>query len=74
MTADNLPDLYTDRDLARARRRGKFVGWIQGGGAVVAVGVIYNLIGWIPTIAVLTLVAYGVYRLVRGSKTEDAAR
>jgi hypothetical protein len=65
---DYLPDLYTDRDLTRARRRGKVVGWLQGGTAVLLFGIGYSLIGWIPTLLVLGLVGFVVYKLVRGSK------
>ena len=53
MADDYLPDLYTDRDIEKARRRGKYVGWVQGGGAVLLLGVGYSIIGWIPTIAIL---------------------
>jgi hypothetical protein len=68
---DYLPELYTDRDLTRARRRGKVVGWLQGGTAVLLFGIGYNLIGWIPTVLVLGLVGFVVYKLVRGSKGGD---
>jgi hypothetical protein len=33
---------------------------------------VYNLIGWIPTLAVLALVAFGIYKLVsKPKKTDD---
>ena len=70
--SDYLPELYTDRDLVRARRKAKAVGWVQGGGAVIAIGFVYNLIGWIPTVAVLALVAFGIYKLVSRPKKSDA--
>ena len=69
---DYLPELYTDRDLIRARRKSKALGWVQGGAAVIAIGFVYNLIGWIPTVAVLALVAFGVYKLVSRPKKADA--
>lgn len=68
---DYLPELYTDRDLTRARRRGKVVGWLQGGTAVLLFGIGYSLIGWIPTLLVLGLVGFVAYKLVRGSKGGD---
>jgi MFS family permease len=71
LARNQLPDLYTDRDLARARRRGKYVGWLQGGVAVLAVGIGYTLIGWIPTLLVLGLVGFVIYKLVRRPKSED---
>jgi len=68
---DYLPELYTDRDLIRARRRGKVVGWLQGGAAVLLFGIGYSLIGWIPTLLVLGVVGFVVYKLVRASKGGD---
>jgi len=68
---NHLPELYTDRDLARARWRGKVVGWLQGGGAVLAVGIGYSIIGWIPTVLVLGLVAFVIYKLIRGTGSEE---
>jgi hypothetical protein len=66
-----LPELHTDRDLTRARRRGKVVGWLQGGTAVLLFGIGYSLIGWMPTLLVLGVVGFVVYKLVRGSKGGD---
>lgn len=68
---DYLPELYTDRDLIRARRRGKVIGWLQGGTAVLLFGIGYSLIGWIPTLLVLGVVGFVVYKLVRASKGGD---
>jgi MFS superfamily sulfate permease-like transporter len=69
----NLPaKIYTESDLARARGKGKVVGWIQGAGAVILVGVVLNMLGWIPTIAVAGGVGYIAYKLLsRSSKEED---
>ena len=64
--------IYDESDVARARRRGKFVGWVQGAGATILVGLVLNMLGWIPTIAVTGLVGYVGYKLVFGrSKDED---
>jgi hypothetical protein len=71
MRDEHLPELYTDRDLTRARRKAKAVGWVQGGGAVLAVGFVYSIIGWLPTLLVLGVVAYGVYRLLRSPKAPE---
>jgi MFS superfamily sulfate permease-like transporter len=63
--------IYDETDIARARRRGKFVGWVQGAGAVFLVGIVLNLLGWIPTVAVAGLVGYVAYKLLfRGSKDD----
>lgn len=71
MTGSHLPELHTDRDLVRARRRGKVVGWIQGGVAVLLLGIGYSLIGWIPTLLVLGLIIFVVYRLLRRAGGEE---
>lgn len=65
--------IYTGRDISRARKKGKAIGWIQGGGVVIAGGLILNLVGWIPTILVIVVVAYGLFRLLskKPSKSED---
>lgn len=60
--------LHTDGDLERARNRGKLVGWIQGGVAVVVGGILLQMIGWIPSVLVIGLVGYGLYRLLSGGK------
>ena len=66
-----LPEkVYTERDLVRARRKSKAVGWLQGGGVVFGGAVILNIIGnalwWIPTILILAALGYGL--LKRASK------
>lgn len=71
MSDEHLPELYTERELTRARRKAKAVGWLQGGGAVLAVGIVYSIIGWLPTILVLGVVAYGIYRLLRSPKDTE---
>lgn len=61
-----LPDkVYSDSDIARARRQGKAVGWVQGGVAVIVGGMVLNLLGWVPTVLVVGGLAYLAYRLLR---------
>ena len=69
----NLPvKQYTENDLEKARSRGKFVGWLQGGAAVVGAGILLNLLGWIPAVLVLGGVIYVLYRiLAKPSKEEE---
>jgi hypothetical protein len=74
LSRNQLPDLYTDNDLVRARRRGKYVGWFQGGAAVLVLGIGYSMIGWIPTLLVLGLVGFVIYKLARRPKSEDMTR
>lgn len=69
----NLPaKIYTETDLARARRRGKWTGWIQGAGTVIVAGVVLNVLGWIPTALVLGVVGYLAYKLLSRSPTDDS--
>jgi hypothetical protein len=56
---------YTDKELELARSKGQVIGWAQGAGAVIAVGLIFSLIGWIPTVLVLGGVGYLVYRMLK---------
>ena len=72
---DRLPSelnvqLYTDQDLLKAQRRGKLVGWIQGGAAVVLAGLALQFIGWIPALLVLGVVGYGLFRILFGRKQD----
>ncbi|WP_419167084.1 hypothetical protein [Candidatus Palauibacter sp.] len=60
--SDLLPDLYTQRELDKARGRHRTLGRIEGAAAVVAAGAIFNFLGWIPTILVLGVVGYLIYR------------
>lgn len=64
--------IYDETDIDRARSRGKLVGWVQGAGAVIVLGIVLNLLGWIPTIVVTGLVGWVAYKLLFGrSKDED---
>lgn len=60
--------LYTERDLERARRRGRAAGWLQGAGLIIAGSFVLKLLGWIPTVLVLGVVGYVLYRLFSGNK------
>lgn len=62
--SDYVPELYTEREITRTRRRHRLIGRLEGAGAVIAAGMIWNLLGWIPALLVLGLVAFVVYKLV----------
>jgi hypothetical protein len=69
----NLPaKIYTEKELQKARERGKMVGWVQGGGAVVLGGIALRLLGWIPAILVVGFVIWVLYKLVSNSDDEPA--
>lgn len=60
-----LPErVYSDLDLARARKKGKVIGWVQGGLVVVGAAFVWHLVGWIPTVIVIGGVAYLGYKLL----------
>ena len=56
---------HTDKELELARSKGQVIGWAQGAGAVIAVSLVFSLIGWIPTVLVLAGVGYLVYRVLK---------
>jgi hypothetical protein len=69
----NLPEKYhSDQDLELARTKGQVVGWIQGGGAVIVGGILLNLLGWVPAVIVVGVVAWVAYKLVtRAAEDEE---
>ena len=63
-----LPEkIYTDRDLKRAETKGRVIGWLQGGIVVVVGGMILNVVGWIPTLAIVGVVGYVGYKVLSKS-------
>jgi hypothetical protein len=68
----NLPaKIYTETDLDRARRRGRWAGWVQGAGAVIVAGIVLNVLGWIPTVLVVGAVGYLAYKLLSKAPKDD---
>jgi hypothetical protein len=71
MSKTDLPDLYTKKDVDRARTKGELVGLVKG----VAVGVaglfLLGIIGWIPTLAVIGVGGFVLYRLFSGPSKES---
>ena len=63
--------IYDENDVARARRRGKFVGWVQGAGVAILGGIVLNLLGWIPMIAVAGVVGFVAYKLLSGRSKDE---
>jgi len=60
----------TKQELENARTKGQVIGWIQGAGAVLALGLVIKFLGWIPTIVVGGAVIYLGYRLLGGGKSK----
>ncbi len=62
MDPDLLPERYSRQELDKARRRHRIVGRIEGIAAAVVAGTIFNFLGWIPTVLVLGVAGYLIYR------------
>jgi hypothetical protein len=62
--------VYTQRDLENARTKGQLIGWVQGAGAVVVLGLALKLLGWIPLVAVVGVGGYLVYRALAGGRSK----
>jgi uncharacterized membrane protein len=68
---DNVPQVYTDRDLAKAKRNAKVVGFIQGGFAVFLVGLVLQFMSWMPFVLGAGVVGYLGYKLLTRGKKGD---
>lgn len=54
---------HTQTELENARTKGQLIGWIQGAGAMLLIGDVFNFIGWIPTILVVGVVVFLLYKI-----------
>ena len=66
MAKIELPDLYTKKDVDNARTKGELVGWIKGGVVGVAGVLLLGVIGWLPTLAVIGVGGFVVYKVFSG--------
>ena len=71
MAKIDLPDLYTKKDVDRARTKGEVLGFLKGGVAGVAGVVLFGVIGWIPTLAVLGVGGFVLYKLFSGPSKDS---
>ncbi len=68
----NLPEkTYTQKELTRAKTMGKLVGWLQGGGIVLAGAILWNLMGWIPVIIGVAAVGWVLWKLMSRPKSQE---
>jgi hypothetical protein len=67
MTNDNLPSVYSDKDLENARTKGQLIGWVQGTAVGVIGMILLKLVGWIPTVLILGAGGFVLYKLLSGS-------
>jgi hypothetical protein len=68
MTKIDLPDLYTRKDVDRARTKGELIGWVKGTALGVVGMLLLGVIGWIPTLAVVGVGGFVLYKLFSGPK------
>lgn len=66
MVKVDLPDLYSKKDVDRARTKGELVGWLKGGVVGIVGMVLLGVIGWIPTLAVIGVGGFVLYKLFSG--------
>jgi hypothetical protein len=64
MTKSDL-QVYSKTELEDARTKGQVIGWLQGAGAVIALGLLLSVVGWIPTILAVGGIGYLLYRALR---------
>lgn len=54
---------YSATDVTNARTKGQIVGWAQGAGTVLTFGLVWSLVGWIPTLVLVGGVVFVGYKL-----------
>ena len=67
MAKTDLPDLYTKKDVDNARTKGELLGLLKGGVVGVVGMLLLGVIGWIPTLAVIGVGGFVVYKVFSGS-------
>jgi hypothetical protein len=71
MVKIDLPDLYTRKDVDRARTKGELIGWVKGTALGVVGMLLLGVIGWIPTLAVVGVGGFVLYKLFSGPKKDS---
>ena len=68
MATEYKTAIYTHDQLENARTKGQVIGWVQGGVAVGALLFLLQFIGWIPLIAVASLLAFMGFKIASRKK------
>ena len=68
MVKIDLPDIYTRKDVDTARTKGELVGWVKGTAVGVVGMLLLGVVGWIPTLAVMGVGGFVLYKLFSGPK------
>ncbi|MBK7906495.1 MAG: hypothetical protein IPJ78_08015 [Gemmatimonadetes bacterium] len=64
MTKTDL-QLYTRTDLENAATKGQVIGWVQGAGGLLVLGVVLKFVGLVPLLVVGGVAAFLVVRALR---------
>jgi|JI10StandDraft_1071094.scaffolds.fasta_scaffold310694_1 hypothetical protein len=64
MTKTDL-QLYTRTDLENAETKGQVIGWVQGAGGLLVLGVVLKFVGLVPLLVVGGVAAFLVVRALR---------
>lgn len=69
----DLPDLVTGTELAKARKRQRLVGRLEGGVAVAGVATLFAMFSnWIPWLFIISIGALVVYRVLSKKKKKTS--
>jgi len=68
MATEYKTAIYTHDQLENARTKGQVIGWVQGGVAVGALFFLLQFIGWIPLIAVASLLTFMGFKIASRKK------
>ena len=68
MASEYKTAIYTREQLDNARTKGQVIGWVQGGVSVGLLLFLLQFIGWIPLIAIASLLAFLGYKFVKRSR------
>ncbi len=62
--SDYIPELYTEREIVKTRRRHRLVGRVEGAVTVIALGILWSFLPWLTGAVLVLVVGYVVYKLV----------
>jgi hypothetical protein len=65
---ESLVPVHTRQELENARTKGQVIGWLQGAGAMLLLGLALKFVGWIPLLVAGGVAVYVAYRLLSGGK------
>lgn len=71
----NLPEkIYSERQVERAKTTARVLGWFQGAGVVIGIGILFKLLGWIPLVLGAGAVGWVLFKLFGTKKSDEEER